>query len=122
MLLKSLVIGDTGKLFGVGIFDGVLVVDAVHLGGLDNGLALQLHAAQGGSCVCGKIGIARAGRTDDHTPLFQVAQGAAADKGLTHDLHVDGREHAGGIALLLKHVLHGKRVHDRGKHAHVICA
>ena len=87
---QGLVIAQAVVLDGIGELGGVLVVDAVHLGGLDDGIALQLHAAQGRGGVGGEIGVAGAGGADDHTALFQMAHGTAADEGLADFLHVDG--------------------------------
>ena len=49
-----------------------------------------------------------------------MAQGAAADKGLAHFLHGNGRKHPRGVAQLFQHVLHCKGVEHGGQHAHVV--
>ena len=41
---------------------------------------------------------------------------------LPHRAHGDGREHPGGLADLLQHVLHGQAVDDGGKHPHLVGA
>ena len=117
---QGLVIAQAVVLDGIGELGGVLVVDAVHLGGLDDGIALQFHAAQGGGGVGGEIGVAGTGGADDHTALFQMAHGAATDEGLAHFLHVDGGQNAGGVAEFFQHVLHGQGIEHRGQHAHIV--
>ncbi len=120
MACQGLVIGDGGKFDCICVLGGILVINAVHLGGLDDGVALQLHAAQGGRGVSGEIGVACACGADDHAALFHVPEGTAADKGLAYLLHGDGRKDAGGIAELFQLVLHCQGIHHRGQHAHIV--
>ena len=49
-----------------------------------------------------------------------MADGAAADEGLGDLVHFDGGLHAGVDVLFFERVLQGKRVDDRGQHAHVV--
>jgi len=120
MACQGFIVGDAVVLDGIGKFGGVFIVDAVHLGGLDDGIALQFHAAQSSCGVGGKVGVARTGGANDHSAFFHVAQGAAANKGLAHFLHGNGRKHARGVAQLFQHVLHCKGVEHGGQHAHVV--
>src|SRR5690606_6533379 len=58
---------------------------------------------------------------EDHDPpLFQVADGAAADEVLADLVDLERAHHPGVGAELLQRVLHGQGVHHRGQHAHVV--
>src|ERR1019366_2273116 len=72
----------------------VLVVDAVHAGGLGDHVGLDFERPQGGRGIGGKVRIGGARREDDDAPLFQVTDGAAANVGLGHLVHFDGARHA----------------------------
>jgi hypothetical protein len=49
-----------------------------------------------------------------------MTRGPSTDVGLGHLSHLYGRLHPGGLTELLKGVLQGQGVDDRGQHAHVI--
>ncbi|MNS78211.1 hypothetical protein D3C72_1118140 [compost metagenome] len=104
----------------VRILHRVAVVDAVHLGGLQDHLGADFGGAQAGGGVGGEVGVAGAGGEDDHAPLLEVAQRAAADEGLGHLADVHGREDAGGDTHALEAVLQGERVHHGRQHSHVV--
>ena len=72
---------------GLRILLRVAVVDAVHLGRLENHFRADFVGAQRGRGVGGKIGIARAAAEDDHAALFQMPHRAAADERLGHLRH-----------------------------------
>ena len=117
---QGFLIAEVLEHHGVVVLHGVLVINAVDLGGLDDGVALELHTAQSRRGVRGEVRIARPGGADDHAALFQMPHGAAADIGFADFLHGDGRKHAGGMAGLFQRVLHGKRVQHCGEHTHVV--
>src|SRR5207245_3285850 len=113
-------VGDLRVAFGVGIFFGIMVVNAIHFGGLKNHFGADLVGAQGGGRIGGKIGVAGSATEDHHASFFEVADGAAADKSFSNLGHGDGGLHARGHAELFQRVLQGQRVDDSGQHAHVI--
>ena len=117
---QRLIVGELIEAYRVAVFHGVLVVHAVHLGGLDDGVALEFRAAQGRRRVGGEIGIARARRADDDAALFHVANGATMNVGFAKLADVDGRKHARGAVHFFEGVLHRHRVHDGGQHADVV--
>jgi hypothetical protein len=106
--------------FGRSHFLGIGAIDAINLGALQHGLAVHFHSPQCCGCVCGEEGIAGASGEDDHPPLFHVTDGAAADVGLAHRFHRDGRLHTRGDLHPLQHRLHRQRVHHGREHAHVV--
>ena len=91
---------------------------------LERGSALpeMVHASQRGGRIGGKIRIRRAASENHHPAFIQVANGPAADIGLSHLRHRDRGHHARGDVLLFKSILQGQRVDDGGQHAHVIGA
>src|SRR3546814_7500972 len=56
---------------GLGVPGRVRVVDAVHLGALQQQVAAHLRGAQGGRRVGGEEGVAGAGRSEEHTSELQ---------------------------------------------------
>ena len=104
----------------LGFFTGIGGVDPVHLGRLEDDVALDLHRAQGGRGVGGEVGVADARGEDHHPALFHVADGPPADEGLGDLAHLDGGEHAGEAAYALQGILEGEAVDHRGQHPHVI--
>ena len=113
-------IGDLVKADGVGALDGILVVDTVDLGGLDQNLGTNLASAKGRGGVGRKVRIARTGGEDNDVALGQVIDGATANIGLADLVHLDSTHHAAGNIVVLEGILQGKRVHDGRKHAHII--
>src|SRR5699024_8302610 len=65
-------------LFGVGVLVGVLVVDAVHHGGLEHHVGGHLHGPQGGGGVGGEEGVAGAASKDGHLARLHGGQGGLA--------------------------------------------
>src|SRR5262249_46331844 len=57
---------------------------------------------------------------DDNTPLFQVTYCPATNERLCHRRHLDCCLHACVHTQFFHGVLHGKRIHDRSKHTHII--
>src|SRR6478736_3429362 len=108
------------------VFDGVvvlfrvLVVDAVHLGGLHDDVGVQFRGAEGGGGVGGEIRVAGAGDEDDDAALLKVAHGAAHDERLGDLVHRDGGLDAGLDAHFLEAVHDGEAVDDGREHAHVV--
>src|SRR5690606_2499611 len=80
--LQHLVVAHGVIALGVGELLGVLVVDAVDLGALEDRLAVHLVGAQRRGGVGGEIGVAGAGGEDADALLLQVPDSAAADVGL----------------------------------------
>src|SRR5208282_5301054 len=72
------------------------VVNAVHLGGLEQNVGIDLDGAQTGGGVGGEKRVAGAGAENHHAAFFQMPHRPAPD------------------------VILANRVDDRGKHAHVI--
>ena len=99
---------------------GVLVVNAIDLGGLHHHIGTNLGGPQGSGGVGGEEGVAAAGAKDHNPPLLQVADCLPADVGLGHLLHADGALDPGGNPGPLQAVLEGDRIHHRGEHAHVV--
>ena len=117
---EHLVIGNLVKADGVGALDGILVVDAVDLGGLNQNLGTDLAGAKGRGGVSRKVRITRSGGKDNDVALGQVVDGATANIGLADLVHLDGAHHAAGNIVVLEGILQGKRVHNGCQHAHVI--
>jgi len=103
----ALVVGDMQVAYGVRVFARIFIVDAIHVGGFEHDVGADLVGAQRGCRIGGKEGIARAAGKHNHASLFQVADGAAADKGFGDLRHGDGAHHACGHALLFEGVLQG---------------
>jgi len=99
---------------------GIAVVDAVHLGGLEEGVSADLAGAESGGGVGGEERMSRAGGEDHHASFFEMAKGPTANEGLCDVFHLDRGHHAGLDAGLLECVLEGERVDDGGEHAHVV--
>src|SRR5690606_12972489 len=72
VLLQHLVVSDPVVALGIGMFLGVLVVDAIHLGALEDRLAAHLVGPERRGGVGGEIGVAGAGGEDADPLLFQV--------------------------------------------------
>src|SRR5512137_2605273 len=104
----------------VRMLHGVLVIDPVDLGGLENHLGLDFSRSKGRRRVCREVGIPGARREDDHPSLFQVAGGSSADEGLGHFPHLDGGLDPASHPEPLEDALDGQTVDDRCKHAHVV--
>ena len=103
-----------------GDLDRIGVIDAVHFGALQNDLRLDLHGAQRGGGVGGKIRIPGAADEDHRPSLLQMADGPAADERLRHLVHLDGAHQPRADAPAFQRILHGQTVDDRGQHAHVV--
>ena len=87
---------------------------------LEDDVGLDFHRAQRGGGVGAEVGIAGAGAEDDDAPLFEVADGAAADERLGDRAHLDGGDDPRDHVLLLERVLQREGVDDRRQHAHVV--
>src|SRR5690606_7919982 len=95
-------------------------IHAVHLGGLQHQIDVDLDAAQAGGGVGGEERIAGAGREDDDVALTQVADRGAAVIVLYHAAHRNGRHDACTNVGALQGIAQGQSVHYRGQHAHVV--
>ena len=74
-------IGDLVKADGVGTLDGVLVIDAVDLGGFNQNLGADLARTKSRGGVGRKVRIARTGGKDNDVALGKVVDGATANIG-----------------------------------------
>ncbi len=81
---------------GIGILDRIPVINAIHLGRLEDDIGLDLDGAEGCRGVGRKIGISRSGGKDHHPSLLQVADGPPLDERFGDLLHFDGRLHPRG--------------------------
>src|SRR5271157_941384 len=99
---------------------GIVGVDAVDFGRLQDGVGLDLHGEQRGRRVGGEVRTAGATGEDHDAAFFEVADCTAPDKRLGHLVHLDGAHHARPDALFLQRILQGQGIDDRGQHAHVI--
>ena len=70
------------------------VVNPIDLCGFQNDFGLDLHGAESGRGVGGKIRVARAGSENHDALLLQMADRAAADVHFGHLAHLDGGLHA----------------------------
>ena len=99
---------------------GITVVHTIHFGGFDEHIRIDLHRAQGGSCVGGKVGVARTTAKDDHATFFKVPDGSPADVGFSNRAHFDRGHHPGHHIVVLEGIHQRQGVHHRAQHAHVI--
>ena len=104
----------------IGVRHGVLVVDAVDLGRLEQDLGVDLDGAQGGRGVGREVRVAGAGHEHRDAALLEVADGAAADVRLGDLVHGDRGHDPGRHAGPLEGVLERQAVHDRREHADVV--
>src|ERR1035437_5257147 len=118
--LQDLKVADGVEHGGVLHQHRIVGVDAIDLGGLQDGVCLDLHGAQRCGGIGGKVRVAGAAG-EYHDPAFlQVTDGAAPDEGLGDLVHLDGGHHAGENVLLLQRILQREGIDDGGQHAHVI--
>ena len=83
---------------------GVLVVHAVHHGGLEHHIGAHFHGAQGRCRVGGEEGVAGAAAENNDAALFEVPDGLAADIGFCNLVHGDGGLYPDLNAALLEAV------------------
>jgi len=117
---KGIAVGDRLEPLGAGIGPGIRIIDAVHLGGFEEGIGSDFAGAEGSCGVGGEERMSCAGGEDDHTAFFEVTEGPAADERFGHVFHFDGGEDAGFDSSLFEGVLKSERVNDRGEHAHIV--
>jgi len=119
-VFERLRIAQTVEAPGVRVLLGIVGVDAIDLGALDDHVRVDFHAAQRGRRVGREVGVARTASDDHDAPLFHVANGPQPDIRLGHLVHhdrgLDARRHADA----LQGVLQRQAVHHRGDHAHVV--
>ena len=113
-------IGNLVKADGIGALDGILVVDTVDLGGLNQNLRTDLAGTKGRGGVSRKVRIARTGGKDYDVALGQVVDGATTNIGLANLVHLDSAHNAARNIVMLESILKGKRVHNGCQHTHVI--
>ena len=113
-------IGNLVKTDGIGALDGILVVDAVNLGGFNQNLGADLARTKSRGGVGRKVRIARTGSEDDDVALGQMVDSAATNIGLADLVHLDSAHHAAGNIVVLEGILQGERVHNGCQHPHVV--
>lgn len=113
-------IGNLVKADGIGALDGILVVDAVNLGGLNQNLSTDLAGTKSRGGVGRKVRIARTGGKNNDVALGKVVDGATANIGLADLVHLDSAHHAAGNIVVLEGILQSERIHNGCQHAHVI--
>ncbi len=119
-LVEHAVVGQPRIVTRIRILDRVIRIDAIHLGGLEQQLRLDLDRAQAGGGIGGEERVAGAGREDHGPALLEVPDRAAADVVLADLVDADRRHDARLQALLLERVLQRQRVHDGREHAHLV--
>ena len=90
LVAEDVVVAEALVAGGGRVLHRVRVVDAVHLGGLEQDLGVDLHGAQRRGRVGGEVRVAGAGDEDRHAALLEVAHGAPADVRLRDLVHRDG--------------------------------
>ena len=119
-LLEGVEEGEGVVFDGVGVLLGVLVVNTVDLGRLEDDIGVHLARAEGGGGVGGEIGVARAGGKDDYASLLQMTDCPAQDEGLGDLVHGNRGLDAGVDPHFFQAVHEGEAVDHRGEHAHVV--
>ena len=99
---------------------GVLVVHAVHHGGLEHDVRAHLNSTQGRGGIGGEEGVAGAAAEDGDLAVCHGLQGILAGKGGGHLRHGDGGEHLGLHAQLLQLVGDSQRVHHGRQHSDLV--
>ena len=98
----------------------VLVIDAVHHGGLEHGVGANFQRAQSRSRVGGEDGVAGSSAKHHDPARFQFRDGLVAAEGIGHLRHGGAGHNHGGHPLLAQSVLDGNGVHDGGQHTDLI--
>ena len=117
---QHLPVGDGWVPLRIGMLHRILVVDAIHLSGLEHHFGTNLYRAQRSSRVGGEVRVPRAGHKDHHASLLEVPYGTSADVRLGYLIHVDGGHYPSRHICTLKCVLKGEAVHSGRKHADVV--
>src|SRR5262249_3885408 len=99
---------------------GVVTVDPVDGGALEQTLGVQLAGAQGGSGVGGDERVARPAGEDDDASLLEVPHATATNVRLGDGFHADGGLQARLAAETFERLLQGKAIEDGCQHAHVV--
>lgn len=93
-------------------------VDAVDLGGLEEGVGIDLGGTERRTRIGREKRIAGAAGENHDRPLREKFAGATGVKGGGNLRHLLGSHHDGSRADTLKRVLDGQGVDNRGQHAH----
>lgn len=99
---------------------GVCGVDAVHFGGFEEDIAVELGCSERGAGVRGEEWVACSCCKDDDASFFEVADGAASDEGLGDGADVERGHDAGVDPDGVEFFFEGDGVHDGAEHAHVV--
>ena len=81
-----------------GSFSGVGGVDAVDTRAFEHYVGTDFNGAEGGSGIGCEEGVACASGYDSHFAGFHGLDGSAVGVVVADGVHVDGREHASGLA------------------------
>ena len=117
---QDLQIVESFETLGARLSLGVRIVDAVHLGSLQERVTTHFGGPESRRRIGGEIRVAGPGGENYDAILLEMPQRPASDIRFANRLHRDGRLHAGGHSAALQLVLHGERVNHRCEHAHVI--
>ena len=117
---EHLVEGQVRVAHGSRIAQRIIGIHAVHLGGLQQHVGVDLDGAQRGGGVGGEERVAGAGGKDRHATLLQVPHRAAPDVVLADFVDADRGHDPGMHPQALECVLHGECIHHCGEHAHVV--
>src|SRR5882757_1066747 len=112
--------GQRGKADGGRIPHRIVGIDTVHLGRLQEHVGVDFDRTQRRRRIGGEEGIAGAGGEYHHPPFLEMTHSPPADVVLADLVDTNGRHDARVHSQSLERVLHGKRIHDGGQHAHVI--
>ena len=99
---------------------GILIVDAIHHGGLEHNVRRDLNGTQSRGGIGGEERVARAAAENGDLALLHGAQSILAGKSRSHLRHGDGGKHLGLHTQLLQLVGDGQRVHHRCQHPDLI--
>ena len=119
-LADRLRISEAVVAHGVLVLFGVLGVDPVDLGGLDEAVGFDLEGTQHGGGVGGEIRVAGPSGENHDALLLEVAHCSSSNEALGHLLNLNGGLNAGRDLHLLDGGLEGKGVDDGAQHAHLV--
>ncbi len=119
-LRDTLVEGDGVVAFGIRVFAGVGIIDAIDLCGFEDDIGSHFAGAEGGSGVGGEERVAGARSEYDDSVFIELGRSAAAYEGFRDVFHFDGGLDDAGDAVVGECAFEGEGVHDGCEHAHVI--
>ncbi len=120
LLLADLLVGKLSVEYGMGVFLGIVAVDALDAGRLHQDVSPQFQSFLGGGRVGRDKRGARATGQDNDSPFFQMPSGPTTNKRLGHAIHLDRRHQPRFAAERFERILQCQPIDDRGEHAHVV--